>query len=92
MIDSRKMENLVWPRAIFSVMSFLCCVGGEQNGVNGAAEKTLPSLLGWFLLQLSGRIFSLTHFLLAFDKWEYLYHFPRMTSSPWGNEKKQSPC
>lgn len=37
--------------------------------------------------RFTGRMFLLTRFPFAFDKWAYLYHFPRMTFSPWGNEK-----
>lgn len=41
-----------------------------------ARQADPRALCGVGLAQLSGRIFLLTRFLLAFDKWEYLYHFP----------------
>lgn len=70
-----KMETWFWPQAIFSVMRSLKLHGESKLG-EWRGEKD-PCSLSWVgFAPLSGRIFLLTHFLLAFDKWEYLYHFP----------------
>lgn len=76
MIDSRQNGNLVLAQSHLFGNEFPAVVLVRAEWVNGAAEKTLAFPPGLVFTQLSGRIFLLTHFLLAFDKWEYLYHFP----------------